>query len=158
VPAARAGSPECNAQAKCPTCLGLAWQRGILRSEHAVRAGRSRQSRIVYVDNDPIVLAHARALLTSGPEGATGYLDADARDTGKILIAAGDLLDFAQPVAVLLVAILQLIGDEDDPYALVAELMRAVPADSFLVSCTCQVTCSGRRRASPMPPRCSAGC
>jgi hypothetical protein len=91
------------------------------------------ESRIVYVDNDPVVLTHARALLTSSPQGATGYLDADARDTGKILTAAADLLDFEKPVAVLLVAILQLVGDDDDPYGLVAELMRAVPAGSFLV-------------------------
>jgi len=100
---------------------------------HEVAQSIAPESRIVYVDNDPIVLAHARALLTSSPEGATGYLDADARDTGKILAAAAELLDFEKPVAVLLVAILQLVGDDDDPYGLVAELMRAVSAGSFLV-------------------------
>jgi hypothetical protein len=100
---------------------------------HEVAQSIAPESRIVYVDNDPIVLAHARALLTSSPEGATGYLDADARDTGKILTAAAELLDFEKPVAVLLVAILQLVGDDDDPYGRVAELMRAVPAGSFLV-------------------------
>ena len=79
------------------------------------------------------MLAHARALLTSDPQGATGYLDADARDTGKILTAAAELLDFSEPVAVMLIAILQLVTDEDDPYELVARLMAAVPSGSFLV-------------------------
>ena len=90
-------------------------------------------SRVVYVDNDPIVLAHARALLIGRPEGATGYLDADARDTGTIIAEAGKLLDFGQPVAVMLVAILHLIPEEDDPYQVVADLMAAVPSGSYLV-------------------------
>jgi S-adenosyl methyltransferase len=100
---------------------------------HEVAQATAPESRIVYVDNDPVVLAHARALLTSGPEGATAYLDADARDTGTILTEAAGLLDFGEPVAVMLIAILQLIGDDDDPYQLVARLMRAVPSGSFLV-------------------------
>lgn len=85
------------------------------------------------VVSDPIVLAHARALLTSDPRGATGYLDADARDTGKILTAAAGLLDFSEPVAVMLIAILHQVTDDDDPYQLVARLMAALPAGSFLV-------------------------
>jgi hypothetical protein len=100
---------------------------------HEVAQAAAPESRIVYVDNDPIVLAHARALLTSDPRGATGYLDADARDTGKILTGAAELLDFSEPVAVMLIAILQLITDDDDPYRLVAELTAAVPSGSFLV-------------------------
>ncbi|MFI5062363.1 MAG: SAM-dependent methyltransferase [Streptosporangiales bacterium] len=100
---------------------------------HEVAQAVAPESRVVYADNDPIVLAHARALLTSSPEGATRYLDADARDTGKILTDAARLLDFRAPVAVMLVAILQLIGDDDDPYQLVAQLMQAVPSGSFLV-------------------------
>jgi hypothetical protein len=100
---------------------------------HEVAQAAAPESRVVYVDNDPIVLAHARALLTSDPQGATGYLDADARDTGKILTAAAELLDFSQPVAVMLIAILQLVTDDDDPYDLVARLMAAVPSGSFLV-------------------------
>jgi hypothetical protein len=100
---------------------------------HEVAQAIAPESHIVYVDNDPIVLAHARALLTSSPAGATGYLDADARDTGRILSAAEELLDFRQPVAVLLLAILQLIPDQDDPSRLVAKLMAAVPPGSFLV-------------------------
>jgi SAM-dependent methyltransferase len=100
---------------------------------HEVAQAIAPESRIVYVDNDPVVLAHARALLTSGPRGDTGYLDADARDTGKILTEAAQLLDFSQPVAVMLVAVLHVIGDEDDPYQLVARLMRAVVPGSYLV-------------------------
>jgi SAM-dependent methyltransferase len=100
---------------------------------HEVAQAIAPESRIVYVDNDPIVLAHARALLTSGPKGATGYLNADARDTGKILAEATRLLDFGQPVAVMLIAVLHCISDEDDPWQVVAELMRAVVPGSFLV-------------------------
>ena len=99
---------------------------------HEVAQAAAPESRIVYVDNDPVVLAHARALLTSDPQGATGYLDADARDTGKILAGAAELLDFSEPVAVMLIAILQLITDDDDPYRLVAELVAALPSGSFL--------------------------
>jgi hypothetical protein len=99
---------------------------------HEVAQAAAPESRIVYVDNDPIVLAHARALLTSAPQGATGYLDADARNTAAILTGAAELLDFTEPVAVMLIAILQLITDDDDPYQLVAELMAAVPSGSFL--------------------------
>jgi hypothetical protein len=99
---------------------------------HEVAQAAAPESRIVYVDNDPIVLAHARALLTSDPQGATGYLDADARATGTILAGAAELLDFSEPVAVMLIAILQLITDDDDPYRLVAELTAAVPSGSFL--------------------------
>src|SRR5579859_1753290 len=93
---------------------------------HEVAQAVAPESRVVYVDNDPIVLAHARALLTSRPEGATGYLDADARDTATIIAEAGKLLDFGQPTAVMLVAVLHLIPEEDDPYRLVADLMAAV--------------------------------
>ena len=100
---------------------------------HEVAQAVAPQSRVVYVDNDPVVLAHARALLTSGPEGATGYLDADARDVDTILAEAGKLLDFSQPVGVMLVAILQFIEDKDDPYGLVARLVETVPPGSFVV-------------------------
>jgi hypothetical protein len=100
---------------------------------HEVAQAVAPESRVVYVDNDPIVLAHARALLTSSPEGVTGYLDADARETGTILTEAGKLLDFGQPVAVMLIAVLHLIPEEDDPYQLVADLLAAVPSGSYLV-------------------------
>ena len=100
---------------------------------HEVAQSIAPESRVVYVDNDPIVLAHARALLTSRPEGATGFLDSDARDTGTILAEAGKLLDFGKPVAVMLIAVLHLISEEDDPYQLVSDLMAAVPSGSYLV-------------------------
>jgi hypothetical protein len=79
---------------------------------HEVVQQIAPQSRVVYVDNDPIVLVHARALLTSDPRGATAYLDADIRDPGRILEAAKATLDFSQPVAVSLIAIIQLIPDD----------------------------------------------
>jgi hypothetical protein len=100
---------------------------------HEVAQRVAPQARIVYVDNDPIVLAHARALLGGSPEGATAYVDADLRDTGEVLKAAANVLDFATPVAVMLVGILHCIPDHDDPYGIVAQLLAAVPAGSYLV-------------------------
>ena len=88
---------------------------------------------MVYVDNDPIVLAHARALLTSSPQGETAYLDADIKDTDEILAGAAQVLDFSQPVGVMLVAVLHMLRDEEGPQAVVERLMAAVPAGSFLV-------------------------
>jgi hypothetical protein len=99
---------------------------------HEVAQAVAPQARIVYVDNDPIVLAHARSLLTSSPEGATAYLDADLRDTGTILARAAEVLDFSQPVAVMLIAVLHLIGEEDQPQEIVTRLLDAVPAGSYL--------------------------
>ncbi|MFE9611953.1 SAM-dependent methyltransferase [Streptomyces sp. NPDC006012] len=89
-------------------------------------------SRVVYTDNDPIVLAHARALLTSGPEGKTDYLDADLRDPARILHEAARTLDFGRPVAVMLVAVLHFIEDES-AYDVVSRLLAAVPSGSWLV-------------------------
>jgi hypothetical protein len=100
---------------------------------HEVAQSVAPGTRVVYADNDPIVLAHARALLTSGSRGATTYLDADLRDPGKILAGAAGLLDFAQPVAVMLLAVLHVIGDAEDPYSIVARLMEPMPPGSFLV-------------------------
>ncbi len=88
--------------------------------------------RVVYVDNDPIVLAHARVLLTSAEPGATSYIEADLRDPRNILQQAAQLLDFTQPVAVMLVAVLHLIPDDDNPCQIVNTLMDAVPAGSYL--------------------------
>jgi hypothetical protein len=99
---------------------------------HEVAQAVAPQSRIVYVDNDPLVLSHARALLTSSPEGVTAYLDADLRDTGKILEQAADTLDFAQPVAIMLLAILHYIPDLAEAQRIVARLVRAVPSGSYL--------------------------
>jgi hypothetical protein len=99
---------------------------------HEVAQGEAPECRVVYVDNDPVVLAHARALLDSGPDGATAFVDADLCDPGQILAAAAGLLDFSRPVAVMLVAILQHISNADGPYGIVARLMEAVPAGSYL--------------------------
>jgi S-adenosyl methyltransferase len=99
---------------------------------HEVAQSVAPDCRVVYVDNDPVVLSHARALLTSSPEGATDYIDADLRDTEKILAQAARTLDFSRPVAVMLIAIMHAIGDDEDPYAIVATLMDAVPTGSYL--------------------------
>jgi hypothetical protein len=99
---------------------------------HQVAQAIAPETRVVYVDYDPIVLAHARALLTSSEEGATDYIDADLRDTGTILTQASRLLDFTRPVAITLMAVLHAIPDSDDPYAIVATLMDAVPSGSYL--------------------------
>jgi hypothetical protein len=99
---------------------------------HQVAQAAAPPSRVVYVDNDPIVLGHARALLTSSPEGATAYIDADLRDTGAILERAADVLDLGQPVAVMLLGILQGIPDREEPGAIIGRLMAAVPSGSYL--------------------------
>jgi hypothetical protein len=99
---------------------------------HEVAQSVAPESRIVYVDNDPLVLSHARALLTSSPEGVTAYLDADLRNTDQILEQAADTLDFSQPVAIMLLAILHYIPDLDEAQRIVARLIRAVPAGSYL--------------------------
>src|SRR5215475_3166737 len=102
---------------------------------HQVAQAIAPETRVVYVDYDPIVLSHARALLVSHEAGATDYIDADLRDTDNILAQARQLLDFTKPVAVTLISILQAIPDADDPHAIVATLMDAVPAGSYLAIC-----------------------
>jgi O-methyltransferase involved in polyketide biosynthesis len=100
---------------------------------HDVAQRAAPESRIVYVDYDPVVLTHAQALLTSSPEGMTDYIQADLRDTDTILKGAARTLDFTRPVAVMLIAVLHFIPDADDPYAIVDRLMDAVPSGSYLV-------------------------
>jgi hypothetical protein len=100
---------------------------------HEVAQSVAPDARVVYADNDPIVLAHARALLTSSPEGVTAYADADLRDTDRVLAEARQTLDLAQPVAVMLIAIMHNIPDTDDPYGIVARLMDAMAPGSYLV-------------------------
>jgi hypothetical protein len=107
---------------------------------HEVAQRVDPSARVVYVDNDPIVLIHARALLASHPAGATDYIDADLRDVGTILAAAARTLDFSQPVAVMLIGVLHCIPDEDYPGQLVATLMEAAAPGSYLALST-----SGRR-------------
>jgi hypothetical protein len=102
------------------------------KNTHEVAQSIAPQSRIVYVDNDPLVLSHARALLTSNPQGVTGYVDADLRDTDKIIEQAAGTLDFAQPVAIMLLAILHYIPDLAEAQHIVARLVSAVPSGSSL--------------------------
>ncbi|HEY2670584.1 MAG TPA: SAM-dependent methyltransferase [Rugosimonospora sp.] len=102
---------------------------------HEVAQAIAPESRVVYADNDPIVLAHARALLTSTPEGATAYLDADLHRPEQIL-EHPDLhrtLDLTRPVALMLVAVLHFMPDTDDPQGIVGRLVRALAPGSFLV-------------------------
>jgi len=99
---------------------------------HEVAQSATPGSNVVYVDNDPVVLTHARALLVSDERGRTNYIDADLRDTGRILAEAALTLDFSQPVAIMLMAILQHIDETEDPYAIVDSLLAAVPPGSYL--------------------------
>jgi S-adenosyl methyltransferase len=100
---------------------------------HEVAQREAPDSRIVYVDNDPIVLLHAQALLKSTPEGACDYIDADLHDPETILAEAARTLDFGKPVALMLLAVLQFIPDSEDPYGLVSRLMSVLPSGSYLV-------------------------
>jgi SAM-dependent methyltransferase len=100
---------------------------------HEVAQSVAPECHVVYTDNDPIVLAHARALLTSTPEGLTAYADADLRDTPHVLTEARRTLDLTAPVAVMLVAVLHHIPDADDPYGIVARLVDALAPGSYLV-------------------------
>lgn len=102
---------------------------------HEVAQGVAPESRVVYVDNDPIVLAHARALLTSSPAGATAYVDADLRDPERILAhpAVRTTLDFDRPVGLMLVAILHFLTPADDPHAITRRLVDALPSGSYVV-------------------------
>ena len=100
---------------------------------HEVAQAAVPDARVVYVDNDPMVLLHAQALLSSSPQGRTAYVESDLRDTSAILREASRTLDFGAPVALMLLIILHLIPDPDGPYGIVATLVDALPAGSYLV-------------------------
>ncbi|WP_367324729.1 SAM-dependent methyltransferase [Streptomyces sp. HUAS ZL42] len=100
---------------------------------HEVAQEFAPESKIVYVDNDPLVLVHARALLTSSAEGATAYIDADARDPDAILAEAAKTLDFDRPVALMMLGILGNIPDYEQARTLAKRLADALPPGSFLV-------------------------
>jgi SAM-dependent methyltransferase len=99
---------------------------------HQVAQETAPESRVVYVDNDPIVLAHAHTLLESSSEGSTWYINGDVRDVEEIILRAEASLDFDQPVAILLFTILHTLRDDEEPWALVAELVKAVRPGSYL--------------------------
>jgi O-methyltransferase involved in polyketide biosynthesis len=99
---------------------------------HEVAQRIAPESRIVYVDNDPVVLSHAKALLKSTPEGACAYIDADLRDPEAILAAAADTLDFSQPVAVMLIAVMHFVGDDAQASAIMNRLMGACAPGSYV--------------------------
>jgi O-methyltransferase involved in polyketide biosynthesis len=100
---------------------------------HEVAQTTSPESRVVYVDNDPLIMAHARALLTTTPEGATSYIHADIREPGVILHEAARTLDFTQPVGLILLGILNFITNTDEVHEIVNRLVAAVPSGSYLV-------------------------
>jgi O-methyltransferase involved in polyketide biosynthesis len=102
---------------------------------HEVAQELAPSSRVVYVDNDPLVLAHARVLLTSDPQGATDYLHADLHDTDAILTAAARTLDFDQPVALILSGILGHVADHDEARAVVGRLLAPLAPGSHLLVC-----------------------
>ena len=105
-------------------------------SVHEAAQRAAPQSRVVYADRDPMVIAHARALLTSNPEGRAGYLQADLRDPEAVLgdPVTRETIDFTQPVALILTAVLHHVQDQDSPEKVVAALVDALPAGSFLVA------------------------
>ena len=100
---------------------------------HEVAQLVAPDSRIVYGDHDPLVLLHARALMTSGPEGATSYVEADVRDVEEILHETARTLDLSQPVALLLLGVMGEVPDTDHPRRIVASLLSALPPGSYLV-------------------------
>ena len=100
---------------------------------HDVAQRAAPESRIVYVDHDPVVISHARALLTSSPAGKTDYIQADLRDWQAILAGAQQTLDFGRPVAVLLIAVLHFILDAEDPHRMISRMMADLAPGSYLV-------------------------
>lgn len=102
---------------------------------HEVAQMMASQCRIVYVDNDPLIMAYARALLTSTPDGVTDYVFADVRDPDKVLQEAARTLDFTQPIALMLFGIMEHIMDTNQAYTIVDRLVDALPARSYLALC-----------------------
>jgi hypothetical protein len=100
---------------------------------HEVAQRIAPSSRIVYVDNDPLVLVHARALLTSSPEGVTDYIEADVRDPAKILAEAAQTLDMSEPIGLMMLGILGNVVDYDEARSIVGQFVDAMPAGSYVV-------------------------
>jgi len=103
-----------------------------LSNTHEVAQQVAPECRVVYCDNDQLVLTHARALLTSTPQGACDYVDADLREPGTLLAQAAQTLNFTQPAAILLLAVVHFLADADDPASIVATLAAALAPGSYL--------------------------
>jgi hypothetical protein len=101
---------------------------------HEVAQRAAPEARVVYVDNDPIVLSHSRALLRTGRHGRCAYIDSDARDVERVLAGAADTLDFGQPVAVIMLGLLHFIPDADGPYSLPGRYLDAFVPGSYLAA------------------------
>jgi O-methyltransferase involved in polyketide biosynthesis len=99
---------------------------------HEIAQGLAPETRVVYVDNDPVVLAHAKVLLRGTPEGRTDYIDADLHDPDTILSAAARTLDFTRPIAIMLLGIVHFVNDDDEAHAIVKRLLDAMPSGSHL--------------------------
>ncbi|GAB2815233.1 SAM-dependent methyltransferase [Actinoallomurus bryophytorum] len=112
---------------------------------HEVAQRVAPESRIVYVDNDPLVLAHARALLTSTPEGATDYIDIDMHDPREIVKAAARTLDLTKPIAVTMLGVLWHIVDDDEAQAVIDQYMDALPSGSYLAIAHPTIEVTGER-------------
>ncbi|MCW2900877.1 MAG: SAM-dependent methyltransferase [Streptosporangiaceae bacterium] len=121
-----------------------------VENTHEVAQRLAPESRIVYVDNDPLVLVHARALLGSTPEGTTDYIDADAREAGAIVEAAAKTLDFGEPVAIMLLGLLNFVPDNDEAGAMVRRLLAAVPSGSYLAITHPTLELGGEANAAAM--------
>jgi O-methyltransferase involved in polyketide biosynthesis len=114
---------------------------------HEVAQGLAPDARIVYVDNDPLVLVHARALLTSTPQGATDYIDADLHDPERILREAARTLDFSRPVAIMLLGIMHFISDDDQLQRIIDRLVDAVPSGSYVAVANTTTAVNGEATA-----------
>jgi O-methyltransferase involved in polyketide biosynthesis len=114
---------------------------------HEVAQQVAPESRIVYVDNDPLVLVHARALLTSSEQGATDYIDADLHDPDNILRQAAKTLDFSQPVAIMLLGVMHFINDDDQLQRIIDRLLAAVPSGSYIAVANTTTAVNGETTA-----------
>jgi hypothetical protein len=103
---------------------------------HEVAQAVTPEARVIYVDNDPLVLVHARALLASSPQGRTGYIQDDLRAPASILSSpvTREIIDFKQPVALMLVSVLHFLTDDDNPAGIVSALLDALPSGSYLAA------------------------
>jgi hypothetical protein len=99
---------------------------------HEVAQRNAPDCRVLYVDNDPISISHGRALLAANPARNVDYIGGDLRDPANLLLAAADYLDFSEPVGLMMLSLLHCIPDADDPAGLVAQMIGAIPAGSYL--------------------------